>query len=116
MKTKLLALAIAGLSLLGTPVSQARSHESRTYVSGYDHCGRPVYSERYLIGYDHCGRPIWGTRVVRTYYAPRVETRYVERYHRPQPRVYVEPSYRRYDSGCRRDDGPRVVISGSFRL
>ncbi|MES2438541.1 MAG: hypothetical protein V4584_05725 [Verrucomicrobiota bacterium] len=97
MKTILTTVTVTLLALLGTtPEAEARSrHSGRIYISSYDRCGTPVYSERYLIGYDHCGRPVWGTRLVRQACRP---------VYRPRPVTPCPPSYR----------GGRVVIQASF--
>jgi len=107
MKTTITSLAIAAFALLGsTPQAEAGSrYSSRVYISGYQSCGTPIYTERYFIGYDHCGRPIWGTRIVRHYARPVVRHRYVEpcrpvyhghRDHGPDPRFEIQASFGRW--------------------
>lgn len=82
--------ALIALTLLGAaPTSEAGCGlPSRTYVSGYQSCGTPIYTERYFVGYDRCGNPVWGTRVVRSHYQPALRQRYVA----PRP-VYRQSSY-----------------------
>jgi hypothetical protein len=106
MKTIITTFAIAALALIGAaPQAEARhSHSSRTYISGYDRYGAPIYTERYFIGYDRCGDPIWGKRIIRP------------QYRRPVRPVYVAPARhcapRRYDRSYR--GGTNIVIQGSF--
>jgi hypothetical protein len=53
-----------------------QQHQSYVFISGYQRCGTPVYSERYIRHYDCYGRPVYAYRTVR---------------HRPQ---YVRPAPR----------------------
>ena|SRR6478609_5807858 len=107
MKTIAITFAIAALAMIGTaPQAEARSHHSsRTYISGYDHYGAPIYTERYFIGYDRWGTPIWGTRIIRPRHCPVVRPVYIA----PCPPHHCEPI--RYDGIYR---GPGIVIQGSF--
>jgi hypothetical protein len=102
----LITRALIALTLLGAaPESEARCSEpSRTYISGYQSCGTPIYTERYFVGYDRCGNPVWGTRVVRSYYQPVLRQRYVA----PRP-VYRQNVYH-YEGYGRR---PQVRFQGS---
>ena len=107
LMNSLTTTALIALTLLGaTAKSEAGCGQpSRTYISGYQSCGTPIYTERYFIGYDRCGNPVWGTRVVRSQYRPVVRQRYVA----PRP-TYYQNSYS-YESYERR---PRVQFQASF--
>ncbi len=107
MKSFSATAAIITLTLLGAaPESEAGyGHSGRTYVSGYQSCGTPIYTERYFIGYDRCGNPVWGTRVVRSQYRPVVRQRYVA----PRPTYYQNTHNYRNDS-----HRPRIQFQASF--
>lgn len=105
MKT-MIACATAALALFAAaPVSEAghsHRHRGHVYVSGYQRCGTPIYTERYCVGYQRCGTPIWRYRVVaapRRHYCPPPPCR---------PVVPACPPRYPYRSG--------VVFHGSFRL
>jgi hypothetical protein len=52
------------------------------FISGYQRCGTPIYSERYIVRYDRHRRPVYAYRVV--HHRPR--------HIRPAPRgYYVAP-------------------------
>jgi len=104
MKITITTLAIAILTLLAAaPQAEARSHHSsRTYISGYNSCGDPIYTERSFIGYDRCGNPLWRKRVIRPQYRPVTRPHYAESHCRPA----------RYQRGYREGT---LVIQAGFR-
>jgi len=66
MKTILLTTVIA-LGLLPGLSSMAEARpqqQSYIFISGYQHCGTPIYKIRYIAGYERCGRPIWRVRTL----------------------------------------------------
>jgi len=107
MKSLTTTTALIALTLLGAaPKSEAGCEQpSRVYISSYQSCGTPIYTERYFIGYDRCGNPVWGTRVVRSYYRPVVRPRYVA----PRP----DYSYSSYNYGSSNRRG-RVQFGASY--
>lgn len=106
MKTLLTTLTVISLSLVGfSQQAEARGHSSRVYVSSYQPCGTPVYSERYLVGYDRCGNPVWGTRTIRQRYRPVARPVRRATYHEP---AYVAPRGGYYHA-------PRGGVSVSYR-
>jgi len=89
MKNKLITTILAAAAIIvSAPAADAQryrhhhhqpQHSSYVFISGYHHCGTPVYSERYIVRYDRRSRPVYGYRVIR--------------HHRPQ---YVRPAPRGY--------------------
>ncbi len=72
MKHTILTAIIAAATIFAAaPAADAqrhhRHHHQPTYifVSGYHHCGTPIYTERYVIRYDRYRRPVYGYRVIR---------------------------------------------------
>jgi len=92
MKTKhiITTMIAAAAMIAAAPSAEAQRHHhhrhhhhphanaSYVFISGYQSCGRPIYSERYVVGYDRRSRPVYGYRTVR---------------HRPQ---FVRPAPRGY--------------------
>lgn len=114
MKSIITLLTAAAITLLGsTTQADARHQKKNVYISSYQSCGTPIYTERYLIGYDECGDPVFGYRTVRSSYRP-----VVRHYHAPVMRQYYaprpQPRYQRgYNHGGGYSNG-RVTIQGSF--
>ena len=40
-------------------------HSSYIFISGYHHCGTPIYTERFIVRYDRYHRPVYSHRVIR---------------------------------------------------
>jgi hypothetical protein len=94
MKHKLITTLIAAAAMIAAaPSADAQRHHHRNhphaqhdryiFISGYQHCGSPIYSERYIVRYDRRNRPVYGYRTVR--HRPH--------FVRPAPRgYYVAPA------------------------
>lgn len=97
MKILFSALGLSAIAFLGlAPQAEARTHSGGIYISGYQRCGTPIYSERYVVRYRH-HVPVWGVRLC----PPPV------RYSRP---VVVAPAY----CAPRRYVAPGVVFQASY--
>lgn len=115
MKTTLLTTLLACLMTVGM-VAQAdarpRHHQQTViYVSGYQSCGTPIYTEKRFCGYNRWGRPIWDYRVLRP-------GEYRNGYGR-RASVYRGNGYGYRDQGCsphRARYGNRVIFQGNIRL
>lgn len=98
MKKRLITTLIAAAAMVAaTPSADAQrhgrhyhqpQHSSHVFISGYQRCGTPVYSERYIVRYDRYHRPVYGYRVIRH----RSHHSHRSHHVRPAPRRhYVAP-------------------------
>ena len=74
MKILFSTLGLSALTLFGlAPQAEARPHRSAVFVSGYQRCGTPIYSQRYIVRYSN-RIPVWGVRRCPppVYYCPPV--------------------------------------------
>jgi len=101
MKNTIITTLLAAAAILvSAPAADAQRHHrnshyhshyghsqqqrsSYIFISGYQRCGTPIYSERYVVRYDRRSRPVYGYRVIR--HRPH--------FVRPAPRgYYVAPA------------------------
>ncbi len=62
MKILFSTLGLSALTWLGlAPQVEARPHRTAVFISGYQRCGIPIYSERYIVRYSN-RVPVWGVR------------------------------------------------------
>lgn len=98
MKNKLITTILAAAAIIiSAPAAEAQrhhrhhqhhshyqhqQHNNYIFISGYQRCGTPIYSERYIKYYDCRSYPVYGHRVIR--HRPH--------HVRPAPRGYHVPS------------------------
>jgi len=114
MKSIITLIAAVCITLLGTTTQADARHQKNIYISSYQSCGTPIYTERYFIGYDECGDPVFGYRTVRSHYQPVVRRHYrpVVRHHYVES--YSNQNYRRSSHHGRHSSRNRVIIQQNY--
>ncbi len=116
MKSIVTLIAAACITLLGTTTqADARHYKNKNiYISSYQSCGTPIYTERYLVGYDACGEPIYGHRTVRSHYQPVVRPQYRPVVRQRHAEYHSNQDYRRDRHHGRHSSRNRVIIQQEY--